>query len=82
LPPISVSASVDKMFAVRYRPYKTGFSGGWLKNDQINGFARLITRKARYIAVFRGFPQIGGSCPQSLLALLWIRCSPSAASHV
>ena len=35
LPPKSVGASVDKMFAIRYRPYKTGFLIVWLFIDQI-----------------------------------------------
>jgi hypothetical protein len=58
LPPISVGASVDKMFAVGYRPYKTGFSGVWLKNDQSSVFEQERSLEPRFIVGLSGFPQI------------------------
>jgi hypothetical protein len=70
------------MFAYRYEPYKTCSSGVWLKIDQLTGFHGYTVRKLRKSVVISGFPQIPRSCPQSLLALLWIRCLSSATGHV
>jgi hypothetical protein len=82
LPPISVGVSVDKMFAYRYGPYKTCSLGVWLKIVQFTGFHGYTVRKLRKSEVISGFPQPSRSCPQSLLALLWIRCLSSATGHV
>jgi hypothetical protein len=82
LPPISVGASVDKMFAQRCRPLDSWLSGLWSKNDQIAYFNLQTARTPRNIAAFSGFPQRPRSCPQSLLALLWIRCLRSSAGQV
>ena len=55
LPPKSVGAFVDKMFAIRYKPYKTWLSRGWSIIDQISHIRRLNGWISPIHEGFKGF---------------------------
>ena len=51
LPPNSVGGSVDKMFAISYRPYKQWFSVSWLYFDQFALFVPINREMPRFMKV-------------------------------
>ena len=56
LPPKSVGASVDKMFAIGCRPYLLRLSSSWLNTDQNAAKSVLKARKPGFMTVWQGFP--------------------------
>ena len=78
LPPKSVGASVDKVFAIRYRPCSTSLSKVWLKSDQAHR-ETVIPDKSRIFFGFCGESYAPvHSCPHLLWVEMWITCSRKA----
>ena len=81
LSPISVGASVDKVFAIRSRPCSTSLSKVWLKSDQAHR-ETVIPDKSRIFFGFCGESYAPvHSCPHLLWVEMWITCSRKAERH-
>jgi hypothetical protein len=81
LPPNSVGASVDKVFASLCGPRHPWATGDCSKIDQL-ALQRVLLDKSRFFFTIeqRIMPFIH-SCPHLLWVVVWITCSPNPASH-
>ena len=82
MPPISVGASVDKMFVVCQEPYKSRPTKNCSDFAQMKLCCNEIPLSAGFSRVSCAFPQTRQSYPRSLLALLWITCSLPATGLI
>ena len=74
LPPKSVGASVDKVFAILYRPRITWLIGFWSKNDQQDIETVVLDKSRIFLGLREEIFEDVHSCPQLLWVELWITC--------